>query len=117
MITVVLGGVATLLGGIATLRQARSTGKKTVVDIYGEALDRLDARQKNTEDKVMALESDLAEAQRHSEKQDREIRTLRAIVHMWAQWGARLHRDWPIVRQQDYAPDLPVVPVEEDGIG
>ena len=110
----VLATVGSVLGGIAAYRSSRGTEKKTVADVYGEALDRLDKRLEAAEQRgdrletrVNELESALAEERRHSSQQDQRLGRLRSIVSAWAQWGAALQADWHTVRQSTDAPPLP----------
>ena len=109
-----LATVGSILGGVAAYRSSRGTEKKTVADVYGEALDRLDKRLAAAEQRgdkletrVNELESALAEERRHSSQQDQRLGRLRSIVSAWAQWGAALQADWHTVRQSTDAPPLP----------
>ena len=102
-----LATVGTILGGIAAYRQARGTERRTVADVYGEALDRLDKRLAAAESRINELEAALTTERAHSAKQDDRIGRLRQVVSAWAQWGARLQADWQQVRQSPDAPPLP----------
>lgn len=109
-----LATVGSILGGIAAYRSSRGTEKKTVADVYGEALDRLDKRLAaaeqrgdRLESRVNELESALRTEKEHSAQQDGRIGRLRSIVSAWAQWGAALQRDWHTVRESPDAPALP----------
>ena len=114
MVIGLLATVGSILGGVAAYRSSRGTEKKTVADVYGEALDRLDKRLAaaerrgdKLETRVNELESALAEERRHSSQQDQRLGRLRSIVSAWAQWGAALQADWHTVRQSTDAPPLP----------
>lgn len=117
LLEAVIGALATIgttLGGIAAYRSSRDTGKRTVADVYGEALDRLDRRLGAAEERgdrletrVNELEAALRAEKKHSSEQDARMSRLRAIVSAWAQWGAQLHSEWHTVRQSPNAPALP----------
>lgn len=109
-----LATIGSILGGIAAYRSSKDTGKRTVADVYGEALDRLDKRLEAAEERgdklesrVNELEAALRAERKHSSEQDARMGRLRTIVSAWAQWGAQLHSDWHTVRQSPDAPPLP----------
>lgn len=116
-----LATVGSILGGISAYRSSRGTEKKTVADVYGEALDRLDKRLAAAEQRgdrlelrVNELEAALTTEREHSAQQDARLGRLRHIVSAWAQWGAQLQAEWHTVRQSPDAPPLPHVNAEAE---
>lgn len=105
----VAAAVATILGAYGTYRQARGTERRTVADMYGEALDRLDGRLNKAEARIDELEAALRAERDHSIRQDKRIARLRSIVTAWAEWGARLQAEWESIRRNPVAPTLPNV--------
>lgn len=99
-IVTILAVMAALGGLYGTYRQSKATERKSVADIYGEALARLDVRLANVE---RQLEAEKA----HSQRQDARLNKFRKALRAWATWGQQIHDDWAHVRLRDQPPPLP----------
>lgn len=103
-----LGTLGGILGGVAAWRNAGSTKHRTVAEVYGDAIDRLDRISTEQGVRIGQLEADLTKERSHSRTQDQKIENLRATLRSWSVWGQGLHDNWPKIRLSEVPPDLPV---------
>lgn len=106
------GAIGTLYGAIAggraVYRNAKSTEQKSSVETMQLVLSEMRTDVDRAKADIEALRAELQKERDHSQRQDREISSLRGTVTAWVQWYSFLVSSWENLRQRSEAPKAPL---------